>query len=279
MLLNGDEIKRRGLVLDADPHMFKAASYNPRIGKILTSDGEIRDHYALPPLGTAEVISMEVFKLTKDVAGYATVKTSLCNDGVLAINIGLLDPLWTGPVSSTLINFGKNSYYLKSGNEFLRITFHQYDAQEEVPPPSAQLFSPEQYQYDRQRKVLEHLSDTFMNLDNMIKKMWQDIWTKFWHQSLIWVPLLAFVLTVSMVLVTSMNAINRSIDQRVEGLCQKYIEMHGLAQQLTENKKQPKDTQVAQHPRNGKIEQHSEKLKKDKDMQAAQPPSETKAIP
>src|SRR2546422_11284356 len=122
MLLNGDEIRSRGLVANSDSKMFKAASYTPRIGKILTPNGEELTTYVLPPLGTVEVVSIEEFRLTGDVAGYATVKTSLCNNGILAINIGLLDPLWKGPISSTLINFGKQAYLLQAEAEFLRLT-------------------------------------------------------------------------------------------------------------------------------------------------------------
>lgn len=89
MLLSGDEIKSRNLILNSDPKMFKSASYNLRIGKILTPQGDQLTDYTLPPQGTVEVVSIEEFNLPKNVAGYATVKTSLCNDGVLAINIGM----------------------------------------------------------------------------------------------------------------------------------------------------------------------------------------------
>jgi deoxycytidine triphosphate deaminase len=72
MLLNGDDIRTRGLVRNFDPKMFKAASYNPRIAKILTSKGDELTNYVLPPQGTVEVVSIEEFTLPPEVAGYAS---------------------------------------------------------------------------------------------------------------------------------------------------------------------------------------------------------------
>lgn len=207
MLLNGDEIKSRGLVANSDSKMFKAASYNPRIGKILTPKGEELTTYVLPPLGTVEVVSIEEFRLAGDVAGYATVKTSLCNNGILAINIGLLDPLWKGPISSTLINFGKQAYLLQAETEFLRLTFHEYKPQKDVPKPSAPLLSYQEYVADRKQKVLQHLSETFLDLEQKTRQITQSVASEVlveWRQGFMkWVPVaalsiagLAFVLAV-----------------------------------------------------------------------------------
>jgi hypothetical protein len=263
MLLNGDEIRRRGLVANSDPKMFKAASYNPRIGKILTSRGDELSNYVLPPLGTVEVVSVEEFRLSKEVAGYATVKTSLCNNGILAINIGILDPLWKGPISSTLINFGKHEYLLQSGAEFLRITFHEYHPQQDVPQPSAPILSHQEYVADRKQKVLQHLSETFLNLEQNTRKITETVASEVLHEwrrgLLIWVPLAAFVLAALTFFLNFGNAwvasrhaddsYRNEINSKIEAEEQKNAEFRrNIEQQMQEMAKQIQTKPLTQPP-------------------------------
>src|ERR1700722_15541246 len=105
LMLNRDEIKKLGLITDSDEQSFRAASYDLRIGTILAvRDGapiHVTSCYVLPPQGMVEVISWETIKVPPDIAGYASVKTSLSRDGLLALNTGILDPGYEGPLSAT----------------------------------------------------------------------------------------------------------------------------------------------------------------------------------
>jgi hypothetical protein len=156
--------------------------------------------YVLPPQGTVEVVSIEEFTLPAEVAGYATVKTSLCNNSILAINIGIIDPLWKGPISSTLINFGKNAYLLQAEAEFLRVTFHEYEPQKTPPQPSAIILSDKDYVADRKQKVLQHLSDTFLDVDKKTREITQSVASEVlreWrHELFRWIPLAVFALAI-----------------------------------------------------------------------------------
>jgi deoxycytidine triphosphate deaminase len=270
MLLSGDEIKGRGLVLNFDPKMFKAASYNPRIGRILTSKGEELTTYVLPPLGTVEVVSTEEFTLRENVAGYATVKTSLCNDGILAINIGIIDPLWKGPVSSTLINFGKHDCLLQAGAEFLRITFHEYHPQKIVAKPSAQILSYQEYVADRKQKVLQHLSETFLNLQENTRRITQTVASEVlneWRQGFFkWVPVAAFSiagLALVLALLTfflnfgtawvgstrTQDALRNEINSKIETEAKKNEDFRrNMEQQVQEMAKQLQNKQAMQPP-------------------------------
>lgn len=270
MLLNGNEIRRRGLVVNSDPKMYKAASYNPRIGKILTSKGDELANYVLPPLGTVEVVSVEEFRLPKEVAAYATVKTSLCNNGILAINIGILDPLWSGPVSSTLINFGKNPYLLQPDSEFLRITFHEYQPQSIVPRPSAPILSHQEYVADRKQKALQHLSETFLDLEQKTRQITQSVASEVlndWRQGFIkWVPVAAFsVAGLALVLAiltfflnfgnswvgsrNSQDGIRNELNGKIGAEEQKNAEFRrSIEQQMQEMTKQLQTKQLTQPP-------------------------------
>src|SRR5262249_15838303 len=112
-MLSADEIKAKQIVQNAVPTQYRSASYDLRIGKIIPPSGTANNEFILSPRGMVEVISKERVKLPSDVSGYAMVKTGLCDEGILAINIGILDPGYEGLISSTLINFGKGPKSLR----------------------------------------------------------------------------------------------------------------------------------------------------------------------
>ena len=113
MTLNHQEIKANGLVEDAIEGGWRSASYDLTIESILIpNEKSVRQSYRIKPQEVIVVISKETIKLPEDVVGQALPKTSLTHDGILALSTGLIDPKYEGPISSTLINFGKESIRL-----------------------------------------------------------------------------------------------------------------------------------------------------------------------
>src|SRR6267143_781828 len=106
-MLSGIDICDPNVVTNRADSSFRAASYDVRVGKFIAPRGATVESYALPAQGIIDVISCERVCIPHDLAGFAMVKTSLCNEGILALNIGVLDPGWDGPISSFLVNFGK----------------------------------------------------------------------------------------------------------------------------------------------------------------------------
>lgn len=127
MLLSGKEIKDAGLLKRAKDGNYTSASYYLTVGKIVSMDGKIHDEYKIPPRGMVVLISEEIFNLPDNIIGYTTVKNSLSCDGLLAINVGLVDPEWRQPISSTLINFGSQNKLVIKGDKFLRMTFQKFE--------------------------------------------------------------------------------------------------------------------------------------------------------
>jgi deoxycytidine triphosphate deaminase len=125
MILNDITIKQLNLVKNAKENSFRSASYDLTIGKIITPYGDPVDERILPPQGVVKVISNESVEIPPHITGYVHVKTHLCNQGVLALNIGIVDPGFSGPLQSTLINFGKIRHRIRKGETFGRITFHE----------------------------------------------------------------------------------------------------------------------------------------------------------
>jgi hypothetical protein len=126
-MLSGDEIEKLQLIENADPRCFRASSYDVRIGEVLRSDGSVGEFYLLPPQGIAEVISLERINLPSEISGIAIVKTSLCNEGVLLLNMGIVDPGYSGKLSGFLVNFGRTERALKKDDVFLRLIFQRVE--------------------------------------------------------------------------------------------------------------------------------------------------------
>ncbi len=173
MLLNGKEIRAAGLIdndIDDNEH-FRAASYDVRIGKIINVRGKELKEMRLKPQGVVEVVSAEKVRLPMDIAGFAMVKTGLCNLGILPLNIGIIDPGYKGYLSATLLNFGKREFRLKPNQVFLRLTFFRCQASSNHQPPEA--LTDEQYIEDKKDKVM-NFSETFLNIkgnvDEVVKK-------------------------------------------------------------------------------------------------------------
>lgn len=193
-LLNGEEIKASNLVEGASDRCFRAASYDVRIGKIVGPDGELLDSYKLPAQGIVEVISQERMKLPAGISGYALVKTSLCNEGLLALNIGIIDPGYDGLLSSALVNFSKKDRLLTAGETFLRLTFHRV-AEGERSVRSAPIGNDE-YIADKRRKVAENFPKHFLNVDKLVDEATNDAVKKLRNTFFWGVPLMAFGLAV-----------------------------------------------------------------------------------
>lgn len=172
MMLNRDEITARGLIAEEfDANCLHDAGYDLRIEMIISRNDEGKanccgDAVDVLPQGIVAVTSKERVKLPLNVCAYASVKTSLCRDGILAINIGIIDPGWDGPISSLLLNFGKRMHQLRKNQLFLRLTFHPI-----APPRSATLRPPidrDAYKAEIFNKYDDWLAGSFMNFSKAL---------------------------------------------------------------------------------------------------------------
>jgi len=191
-LLSGVAIEARNIIINSSPQGFRNASYDLRIDTIITPKAEEETDFILPAQGMVEVISAERVQLPADIAGYALVKTSLCNQGILALNIGIIDPGYSGRMSSTLINFGKNPFTLRRGDPFLRLTFHEYAAQEQIR--FVAVADPEYFE-DKKQKVYKYFSDRFLDIkrtvEEIIGPVSKQVVDEWRNQLLKWIPVAA----------------------------------------------------------------------------------------
>lgn len=167
-MLSRAELLRREIISGFDETCARAATYDVRIDCIIDSKGDIHyDHYILKPQEVAWVVSRELISLPDDVTATAHIKTSLCNDGLLALNTGIVDSLWSGPLSTPILNFGKISHVLRSGDEFLRLMFQEHPAWEQQSPTGATRIK---YIAEKQDKAVRFFGDKFLDASAILKE-------------------------------------------------------------------------------------------------------------
>jgi hypothetical protein len=159
------------------------------------SDSKIRveqEFYKVDPHGMVEVISLETIKVPEYVAGYASVMTRLSRGGFLALNTGIVDPSYEGPVSAVMVNFGNIPICLNRGDPFLRLTFHRYD-----PPQNVKAFriTGEKFLADRKKEAGERFSESFLDITAQIDEIARGAFRRYLGRLVIFVGLLALMVT------------------------------------------------------------------------------------
>jgi len=190
-MLTGNGIRAAGLILNGTDSGYRASSYDVRIEHIIAEDGALRDSFKMPPQGIVQVISFEQVRLSNEMTGLAYVKTGLCNEGLLALKMGIIDPGYEGRISSFLVNFSNSSRMLVRGEPFLRLQFMPMD--ESVR--GMRSVDDHSYIADR-RKQSAIYSSTFLNLAAVVEKTTNDLFSKWRSQILAIAGSIALVLTV-----------------------------------------------------------------------------------
>lgn len=168
------------------------SSFDLTIGCIFDHNGrKVDDHFELEPGHMVQVVSAEVFKLPDTVTGHVTYKTTLTSQGIWALTVGIVDPGWNGPVSTSLLNFSSKRHSLMPGDPFLRVTFFEHPA---VPADKLRTTkSVDGYRKDVQRAAASLFPPTFLNSEAIAVKAGNHVMERIQRQALGWIGLTAFV--------------------------------------------------------------------------------------
>jgi len=203
MLLSKEVIKKENVVSGAVPASEREASYELRIDKLVDSEGNIVSEFFLKPQGIVKVVSKEIVTIPLDAMGFVFVKTKLCNEGVLALNIGIVDPGFSGPLQSALINFGKGSVRLRAGDVYSRIVFHSID-----PKCNAMASTPLSHS-DVYRNVVDQidaaLGESFLNISSTVDKAAGEMLSKAKKSAVLWISTGAVFITILTFVLNFMN--------------------------------------------------------------------------
>lgn len=174
MLIVGDEILKLKLLLDADTKHIKNSSYYLTIGSIIPAGEEARKYdfskpntmLVIRPRQVAWVVSKEVFNIkSHDITALVTLRSTFTKQGLLALDVGMVDPDFEGPIGSIVINFSKNDVSLKAGEEFFRVVFVRHP---EVPASfrePREKTSATEYAKKRHDEIIRGFPDTFLNTE------------------------------------------------------------------------------------------------------------------
>ncbi len=182
MILSQEEVKNAKILKDPILENFNGPCYNLTIDKIYTLDKDCEglDKIELEPRGQVLIITHEDFNLPENVIGYTTVKNSLSIQGIYALNIGIVDPSYKGPISTILMNFGNKKKLIKRGTQVLRMTFHRFDTH-----PNDHKFnfhSPKRSAYvvGRKNAAGSALGHTFLSIDEIKSEVYSHVKEKLW---------------------------------------------------------------------------------------------------
>jgi hypothetical protein len=140
------------------------------------------------------VISKEFLKLPDTVTGHVLLKNQLCTQGVLAISIGVVDPGFEGPISSTLINFGREICEINKGDAFLRVSFLR--CQQSPKALHSQKNTREGYVRKARQEVQAYSGPTFLSMETMTAKAAEEAFKSFRNGVLEWATVFGVVIAL-----------------------------------------------------------------------------------
>jgi dUTPase len=127
-LLAGRKLDKDRFFTSGDP-VQHGSTFDLKIGRIYDDSGNrLQGQYQLRPNEMIQVVSEEVFGLPEDVTAHVTYKTALTSKGIWALTVGIVDPGWNCPISTTLFNFSRVDYLVQEGAPFLRVSFFEHEA-------------------------------------------------------------------------------------------------------------------------------------------------------
>lgn len=169
-LIVGSEILEKGLIIDGCPSRLKHSTYDLTIGEIFPigkdaskqkrQNGTL-EQYSLQPGEMVLVISAESFKMPATVTGVATLRTTFTKQGLLALNVGIIDPHFEGPISTSILNFSDIPRDIETGEAFFRVIFY---AHKEVEHLKSENVTREAYIKHLDRDSRVNFSNSFLAL-------------------------------------------------------------------------------------------------------------------
>lgn len=172
-LITGKDILTRGLLTKADEANLKNSTYDLTIGDIFAvgrenvkerrKDGPHK-RYFIEPREMVFVLSKEHFSLPSDVTGVATLRTTFTKGGLLALNVGIIDPAFSGPISTALLNFSDKPVEIYVGQKFFRVLFLEHSDVSEFHPKISEAVDEAGYITDLEKKAFSEFPKTYLNV-------------------------------------------------------------------------------------------------------------------
>lgn len=171
------------------------------IGRIIDHNGREVESLLIRPQGIAHVVSEEPICVPDGYCAFAHVLTRSCNEGLLTLNIGVIDPGWNNYISTSVLNFSAESRLLQKGQPFMRLTFHEIKMLGQKGE-GRNNDKPEDYLSSVKVRAAQDFGKYFLNVRALIAKASQKETQRIKDTSLKYLPIGAFGLTIFALLVS-----------------------------------------------------------------------------
>ncbi|WP_447931865.1 dCTP deaminase domain-containing protein [Sphingopyxis fribergensis] len=170
MVLTASELTGKAIVQGSVPAGLRPTTYDATVGSIIKCGRELNDNtVTLKPREIIWLVSTETFDLGNNTTGLATLKTTWTHQGVLALNVGIVDPGWEGPLAAAVVNLSSSDFDIQIGMPFLRLLFHKHKV-----IPAADLKPHKVSRQDYVRQVMGYskaFSDTFLDMNGLSRSV------------------------------------------------------------------------------------------------------------
>ena len=164
----------------------QGSSFDLTIGCIFDHKGKkVEGPFTIEPGHMVQVVSAEVFNLSDHHTGHVTYKTTMTRQGIWALTVGIVDPGWKGPISTTLLNFSRVDHCIAEGDPFLRVSFFEH-----VPVAADKLRkapSLEDYLKDIQKIAASRFPRTFLDTTKIAEAAGKTVLDRIRVEALGWV--------------------------------------------------------------------------------------------
>jgi len=262
MPIHETQLRQLEIIENATENKYRDVGYDLTVGDIYIprdEDNKQAPHYVdeesfeIPPQGIVLLFSAETVTMPQGICGYAMPKTGLCEEGLLVLNTGILDPNYSGRISGTTINFRKSPIKISKGDAFLRLTFHKIEPSPPQGEDTADLPQVSDEVYKLQRTMTAHeYPATFLNVPATVRdisnSVHKDLLGKLRNELWIVLAMVGLTITVSLAIVRwGFPVVDNWAhgNQRIEKLEQ---ETSDLKQQITTLQQQRTQSTPAQNP-------------------------------
>lgn len=193
MLLAAGDIVTNQLFFKGGTHR-RPSSVDLTIDRMFNEQGDdLGASYLLKPGEMVMVTTTDVFNLPSDVTALVSCKTTLTHQGVWAITVGIVDPCYVGPISTTLVNFGSNARLLKRDTAFLRAAFFKHKDTGGCPAKNP---DDETRAYlTRAQQMSVGFKRTFLDQHSIEKAAGDKAFDRMKNGALVWAGLIALIFT------------------------------------------------------------------------------------
>ena len=180
MLVTGESIIDKNLLEGIERSNVKSGGYYLRIHKIIPYPSEAEtnpsyepvDTYALKPGCSAWIVSEEVFKINDtSITALVTLRSGFTKKGMMALDVGLVDSNYHGPIGTVVINISKNDILLQKHEEFFRVLFIQHDVVEAEFQYPVSKYTHEAYIRERAAEIARDFPGTFLRMGEIEQRI------------------------------------------------------------------------------------------------------------